>query len=178
MILIGIPKVGPPLIRKILCRLIWEQVNTGSAWSTPLGCFFTDTIVLTQPEAIEVEDSITVASFCQPNGAIDITPSGGTKGYSFYWDGPYSWDSDDEDVIDGPSGPYDFTLTDTNQCVYSASYFLPATEEIIITSTPSKYGIMEPPGNYYGISCNGDSSGYIIVNDIAGGSAPYDLKGV
>ena len=92
-----------------------------------LGCFFTDTIILTQPDEIVVDTTIIDASCAaqgRTDGAIDIDPSGGIEGYRYSWNGPYGYTSNDEDVIDGVAGPYYFTMNDTNNCTYNAFYLI------------------------------------------------------
>ncbi len=137
-----------------------------------LGCFFTDTITLYQPDTIMVDTSITNATCAHTyinDGSIDITPSGGTLGYDYFWRKPYGLTETNEDIIDGVAGPYYLTLTDTNNCTFDAVYLIESARLIDITWSPSVFGDYE-------VTCNGDSTGSILVDDITGGFPNYDLK--
>ena len=136
------------------------DLGVGKYWFNvvdTIGCFFTDTIVLTQPEAIEVDTNIVNVTCLNPfqqsnDGSIDITPSGGTKGYSYFWLKPFSETQTEEDIINGAAGRYYLTLKDTNYCEFTARYEIISARQIDITWSPSQYGD-------YATKCNGDSTG-------------------
>jgi gliding motility-associated-like protein len=136
-----------------------------------IGCiFYSDSIFIEQPDTIMVEDSITDATCAhlqRDDGAIDIEVSGGTTGYAYYWDGPFTYESTQEDVLNGIAGRYLLTVTDTNHCTYDDVYFIESARDIQITPDPSDY-------RGFGIQCNGDSNGYIDLT-VAGGFPGYSI---
>ncbi len=78
------------------------------------GCTDTATITITEPALL----SATVTATTNPttcsgtDGAVDITVSGGTMGYTFLW----SNSSTGEDLSGVGAGAYSCTVTDTNGC--------------------------------------------------------------
>ena len=85
--------------------------------------------VLDEPPAVEVV-GVTSEPECNfasgaPNGAIDITATGGTGSIPYY----YNWSgqgtvADDEDQTGLGAGTYNVTITDSNGCTATASYTL------------------------------------------------------
>ena len=90
------------------------------------------------------------------NGAINVTVTGGTPGYSFLWnDGVTS-----EDRNNLSAGTYRVTVTDANGC----------TDDVTVQiSEPTAFTINE---NITNVSCNGDASGRISLT-VTGGSPAY-----
>ncbi len=78
------------------------------------GCYFSDTITITQPDAISVSETLTNVS-C--NGLSDGTAilyiTGGTPGYL------EDWGTNNPSTLS--SGIFSYTVTDTNSCVYTNS---------------------------------------------------------
>jgi len=82
--------------------------------SDSAGKVFTDYIYISEPEEIILTDTITPAA-CNAfseTGAIDITASGGTGGFSFQW----SDGSTEEDRSDLAVGTYIVVTTDNTDC--------------------------------------------------------------
>ncbi len=97
------------------------------------------------------------------DGAIDITPSGGTPDYSYSWTGPNNFSSTDEDISGLLAGSYTLTITDALNCSQS----MPAQEltepaGLTVTATTSH------------IDCFGANNGHIDL-DVSGGSPPYSF---
>lgn len=92
------------------------------------------------------------------NGAIDITPSGGTPGYTFLW----STSAVTEDVSGLGSGVYNVTVTDQNGCT--------GVEVITLSenSSPTVSAVVSD------ISCPGLTDGAIDLT-ISGGSGSYSF---
>ncbi len=82
-----------------------------------VGCQVAATVEVTQPDPVEVTGDVTDETNDDMNGAIDITPTGGTNsGYTFEWtkDGdPYA---NTEDLENLSQGEYCVTIIDENNC--------------------------------------------------------------
>ncbi len=87
-------------------------------------------------------DLVTPNSNCVgPNGAIDITPSGGT-GYTYAWTGPGGFTDTNEDISNLAPGDYDITVTDVvTGCFATSTINVPDTSPTIDitldTNTPN-----------------------------------------
>ena len=132
------------------------------------GCFKeTNQITLTQPsEGLSILDSITNITCKGGNdGAIDVTISGGTAGYSYSWTGPNSFSSTSTDLTNLSSGTYNLTVTDNNGCIITKSFTMSEPDELVATASLSDF-------NGFGISCNGADDGSIDLS-VSGGTATY-----
>lgn len=99
------------------------------------GCTSSGTNVITEPTAL----AVTVTSTTDPStcggsdGAIDLSVSGGTPGYSFLW----SNSATTEDLNGVMAGIYTCTVSDTNGCSFAVSATLndpnPPTVSLTIT---------------------------------------------
>jgi len=82
------------------------------------GCMEIETAIVGEPPAILTGTAITNAGCAgATNGAIDLTVSGGTPGYSFEW----STGSTEEDLTDVAAGTYTVTITDAADCTQTAT---------------------------------------------------------
>ena len=120
-----------------------------------------------EPDTITVVTLITPAT-CRDDGAIMIDPQGGTRGYTYFWDGPGIYTSTKEDNFNLYNGEYLFALTDTNGCVYEDKYVIPSSEGITVTQNESDYHGFE-------ITCPDAADGYIELS-VRGGDPPYEVK--
>jgi large repetitive protein len=88
------------------------------------GCTATESDTLTQPAPLLVTGVVTDAS-CNtvPDGAINLTVSGGTPAYD------YNWSSGDsiEDLINILAGNYTVIVSDTNACADTLNFTVNAT---------------------------------------------------
>lgn len=90
-----------------------------------VGCSFTDSVVISEPSAIVLSATTTSASGGFSNGAIDLSVSGGTPGYTFDWDNDGTGDNDDsEDLTAITVGTYHVLVTDTAGCTDTLSVFV------------------------------------------------------
>jgi len=111
-----------------------EDVGTLTAGSYTVtvtdgnGCTLDSTFTITEPTAIVTNRAITnVTCNLGNDGAIDITPSGGTPGYTFSWShGPTT-----EDVGTLTAGSYTVTVTDGNGCTLDSTFTV--TEPAVAT---------------------------------------------
>ena len=78
-----------------------------------LGCESVETIVVSEPPAIDLSSNDTDESCDGANdGAIDLTVSGGTPGYTYSWTGGAST----QDISNLTDGTYTVTVTDSHSC--------------------------------------------------------------
>ncbi|AWW32449.1 hypothetical protein DN752_21140 [Echinicola strongylocentroti] len=107
-------------------------------------------IIVGEPPQIELATDITpVTCFGGNNGAVDITPSGGNGApYTFQW----SDGSTAQNRTNLTAGNYQVTVVDSGGC--SRSFVIPVIQPTQITITVNQ-------------------SGRDVVNDVAGGTAPY-----
>lgn len=99
-----------------------------------IGTSATAAITLTEPTAMFVSKSITnVPCGGNSDGAVNITVSGGTAGYTYLW----SNGATTEDIANVTAALYSFTITDMNGCIKidSANITQPAGVTIANTIT-------------------------------------------
>ena len=93
------------------------------------GCTASHTAMVNQPTALSLSTVVTnVTCAGGNNGAIDLTVTGGTPGYTYDWsnDGPETPDNDTQDLTNLTTGTYTVTVTDANGCTSTASQTLTA----------------------------------------------------
>lgn len=130
------------------------------------GCADTVNVIINEePELILTVDNITgVVCNTTNTGAIDVTPSGGVGGYSFFWLDENGSVYNTEDLSSISDGYYDYTLTDANNCESSGQILVEQINSIDIdTLTLSN------------IDCFEFSTGEISVLP-TGGLAPFDYS--
>jgi alpha-tubulin suppressor-like RCC1 family protein/GH43 family beta-xylosidase len=124
------------------------------------GCVGTVTASVTQPTAPVSGTTVVtnVSCFGGSNGAINLTPSGGTAPYTFNWlpSGPTT-----EDRTGLTQGTYSVQITDANGCAAT------------VTATVSQpFFFIQPMPNVTNVSCFGGSNGSIDMGAF-GGTPPY-----
>ena len=109
---------------------------------------------------IQAKNQIPLSCNLGNDGAIDITPAGGTQPYNFLW----SNGTNQEDVDELNAGIYTVTLTDENLCETSTQFELPEPSpiEITLVDTNSVTGPRTMDGT--------------ALVDIKGGTSGYTLK--
>ncbi|MBI4648552.1 MAG: gliding motility-associated C-terminal domain-containing protein [Bacteroidia bacterium] len=124
-------------------------------------CQTTISATITEPLPLISNTTVqNVLCLGQSTGSINLTPSGGTPGYTYLW----STGSTFEDLSNRPAGTYFITITDANTCkIY---------DTVIITQPDSALSI----SNYLitDAACNGSSTGAVDITP-AGGTAPYSF---
>ena len=90
------------------------------------------------------------------NGSIDITPAGGTPGYTYLW----NTGANTQDLIAIPGGTYTVTITDANGCSIMRTETLTEPDTFVVSET------------HVDILCNGDATGSINLT-VNGGTTPY-----
>ncbi|MFN8311143.1 MAG: gliding motility-associated C-terminal domain-containing protein, partial [Chitinophagales bacterium] len=120
-------------------------------------CTATVAQVITQPAAIAIAGVVTNEKcFGDANGAVDITVSGGTAGYTFNW----SNGATTEDITAVAAGNYIVTVTDAHSCTATASFTVNQPDSISSVSSTSL------------VTCPGGSNGAAGVL-ASGGNSPY-----
>lgn len=122
-------------------------------------CPLVKNVVISQPTQIVVNSSTTNSNCGQSNGMACVTVSGGTSPYTYQWNDPNSQST--ACALNIPSGGYQVSVTDDNNCVTYA--------QVNITD------LSGPAINFVSstdVSCNGLSDGEIEVS-YAGGTTPY-----
>ncbi len=122
-------------------------------------CTATVSATITEPASVLfATTSLThVSCYDGSNGAINLTPSGGTAPYSFNWGGGITT----EDRTGLSAGSYSVTITDSNECTFSVS----ATVTEPATSVSGTTAITH-------VSCNAGTNGAISLTP-TGGTSPY-----
>jgi gliding motility-associated-like protein len=119
------------------------------------------TFTVTEPAPLTIPGIVTdVTCNTGSNGAIDITPSGGTLPYSFSW----SNGATTEDISGLTAGSYTITITDANSC--------PPTNATFTVTEPAPILI---PGVVTNVTCNAGSNGAINITP-SGGTLPYSFS--
>ncbi len=96
------------------------------------------------------------------DGSITVVATGGTAPYHYNWSPGVSTTSSATALN---AGSYTITVTDSNGCSVTDTVTLTAPIVIVATDSVSDY-------HGRGVSCNGDTNGYIHVF-VTGGVAPY-----
>lgn len=123
-------------------------------------CTTTLTVNIIEPTAIVATTAVTnVSCNSGSNGAIDLSVSGGTSGYTYNWGGGITT----QDRTSIPAGLYTVTVTDANNCNITAS----AT-----VSQPSSVSVSSAVTN---ILCYGNATGAINIT-ATGGTSPYNYN--
>ena len=126
------------------------------------GCQLFTGVTITEPaQALSISSVVTDKS-CNGginNGAIDITVTGGTGGYSYAW----STGATSQDVSGLGVGTYSVAVTDANGCSVSSSFTI--NQPLVLGQTAA----------ITNVNCNAGSNGAISVNTF-GGVLPYSYS--
>ena len=124
------------------------------------GCAASTQVVIQQPSEIAVTPQITpVACLGDASGAINLTVSGATPGYTYAW----SNGATTQDISGLAAGDYTVTITDANDCTFTATYTVGSNSAITVT------------GDVTPATCEGESSGAIDIT-VSGGSGNYSYQ--
>ena len=101
-----------------------------------LGCIATDTMVLTEPDPIQITGVVThLLCNGDTDGAIDANVVGGTISNTGY---TYSWSNNNpatQDINNLPAGSYTLTATDSLSCESSKTFTVTQPDELEVTIT-------------------------------------------
>ncbi len=125
-------------------------------------CLVVADTLITEPDALVISFASVTAVSCNglSDGAIDITPSGGTGSYSFQW----NQGAITEDLTALDAGNYTVFVTDDNNCLAQRDTFItePASLEIFFAAVSH-------------VKCNGFSDGAIDMTP-SGGTGTYSFE--
>lgn len=90
------------------------------------GCQLINSYFLDQPDDISITGVVTdVNCFGEFNGAIDVTVVGGTEPYEYAWaNSEYEMSVDSQDISGYKTDLYTVTVTDSNACSKTQSFFI------------------------------------------------------
>jgi hypothetical protein len=142
------------------------------------GCTKQQSATITEPPALTSSEQHTnVSCFGGNNGSIDITPSGGTPGYTYLWNDGVTTTQDRTGLA---AGTYTVTITDAEGCTTqkSATITQPAVLSCSITQ-PQAPPSCGSEGNTLSASAVGGTGAYTIVwsIDAAGTLAGWAITG-
>jgi hypothetical protein len=135
-----------------------------------LGCQFSDTITITEPTQINmIETHQNVSCNGYNDGSLSFSITGGVPSYSISGAIINSSVSllDTISINNIYASNQTFTITDQNNCIYIDSIIILEPSTLFGHTTLLEY-------NGVNISCKGESTGFIILDSISGGNAPYD----
>lgn len=93
------------------------------------------TITVSDPAPVTATANVTQVSGAGNDGAIDMTPNGGTPNYTYIWSAN-AGSSTDQDLSGLSIGTYTVTITDANGCNGTESFIVPnACNPITVTGT-------------------------------------------
>jgi gliding motility-associated-like protein len=132
------------------------------------GCISEITLDISEPLPFNVTLDSTRNIRCNggSDGAIYITPSGGTEPYIISWTGPSGYIAITADITGLAAGAYSLTITDANSCAtFSFDETLTEPAAIVITGA-----VLSDFGGY-GVQCPASADGSVDVT-VAGGTPP------
>lgn len=125
------------------------------------GCVSTNTVTVTQPTGIGLTKTITnVSCFGGNNGAITVTPSGGTPPYTYLWQPGNLTTATISNLV---AGAYTVTVTDSKQCANTVIYTVTQPNAFVASLTSTN------------VSCSGGTNG-TINSSVVGGSSPFSYN--
>ncbi len=126
-----------------------------------VGCSRLDSVSLSEPSQLQLSSNVNhVSCFGAYDGAIDISVSGGTPGYSYLW----PTQDTTEDISGLSGGFYQVSVTDTNGCEANTGVIVQEPQQLVTVISGT-----------VNASCNGVCDGEL--NSITlGGTSPYTFQ--
>ncbi|WP_333809764.1 beta strand repeat-containing protein, partial [Flavobacterium sp.] len=128
------------------------------------GCTATLTQVITAPAsaisatAVITDQNLNTSTF----GAIDLTVTGGTSGYTYAWSGPSGFTASTQDITGLVGGTYTVIITDANGCKITKYYTVNSI------GAPLSIAAIIPTN----VNCFNGTDGSVNL-EIIGGTAPF-----
>jgi hypothetical protein len=155
---------------------LWSNNQTGASVSglsagtyivsaTDLnGCVGTTSVTLTQPEPLGLTMVVTsdyngrdISCFGYSDGSVRATAYGGMGGYTYQWDAS-TGNQTTADAVNLPSGTYQVTVTDINNCTFESGIAIYDPPLLTVTTQVSD------------VVCYGESNGTSLA--VASGGTP------
>ena len=163
---------------------VWDSINGQSGQNannlTPgvhvlyvsdsKGCTAQDTVVITEPDELNVsiDDTMTIYSYCSgtSSGQLCAIANGGTTPYNYVWNDPLGQQG--SCAYNLQADFYTVVVMDDRNCIATTSFDLDS-----ITNSMTSAGIITSQRN---ISCFGLYDGSISINTITGGVPGYTYQ--
>ena len=124
-------------------------------------CITFTNFTVNEPDEINVSAQVTDATCLGLNdGIITLLTSGGTPAYSFSWNNSAP---DSLAAINLAPGSYAVTISDVNSCIAQFNFTVGSSSQINYDASIT------------GITCFGNCTGQIELNNISGGISPYSV---
>ena len=125
------------------------------------GCSHTENLYVGQASAIQSNIS-RVNNVCRfdMNGSLTLAPSGGTPPYAYQWSNGATTASINNLI----SGPYSYTITDSQGCSKAGSYAVLSNNPVIGSLTTTD------------LQCYGDEDGSASIMPSGGNGGPYTIN--
>jgi len=124
-----------------------------------IGCEYPGSLTLTEPEVMDLTDSIVVVG-CSggQDGKIFATTTGGSNNYLYSWEGfqVEKYFVEEDSIIGLAQGEYFVWVYDENYCTDYIEPYVDAPDAPSITGEPIEFGS-------YNLKCFGDSTGSISI---------------
>lgn len=115
-------------------------------------------VEIPSPEAITVEiNAVAVSCFGEDDGTAMVTPTGGARPYSFFWEGLGSRTNSVQNLT---AGTYTVLITDANNCTLDQTVNVGQPDSLILAIDNSVTNRL--------VTCNGDADGIIKVTVLGG----------
>lgn len=126
-----------------------------------VGCEHVDSVYVDQPDEPITLNYVAGNVSCHGyyDGYIDITVSGGTPGYYYYWSNGQLT----QDLINIPVGSYTVTIVDMNGCQFVQTFVITEPDPIVLTTYTQD------------VLCYGENTGHIDLV-VQGGTPPYSYQ--
>lgn len=116
---------------------------------------------ITSPPQIEIDTVVLANTSCHDteDGMISLEMEGGVAPYNYSWD-PSVTTEDVNTISDLAAASYPFTITDANNCIYSASLTIGSPDELFVA--------VDTDATTAQLDCNGEDTGVISISQEGG----------
>lgn len=130
-------------------------------------CVGIQSFVVTQPLVVDGAAAVSGA-VCNggASGSIDLTPSGGTPGYTYLW----SNGSVTQDQAGLLAGSYTVTITDANACIAVRTFIVTQPTAVAVTTSSTSTGCLLSTGSAVAVA-SGGTPGYSYLWSSGGTNA-------
>lgn len=123
------------------------------------GCQNNAVTSLNDPPAITSSTTYTNQTYCVPNGAVSVSPAGGTPSYSYMWvPGNYNVQT----PVGLPAGQYTVTITDASGCTKTDTASVSFVNNFTATISGPSFLCHEQPA--------------VFTMNTSGGNGPYNFS--